>query len=188
MFNSSDTEDLPPLGRIEYIFILFFLILLTAYTAYEVYDELNDLDQGESPLTAWLEILIVTTSLGFVFYMTRMLYKNIMQQKRMAQSLQQVRQQLHSSNKRLQEGKEAFRESVEWQLNDWQFTQAQKDIAFLLLKGLSIKGIAEQRHTQEKTIRNHLSAIYDKSSMPGRHVFCSWFFEDLLWLLIRLFW
>jgi len=180
MLNIRASENFPPLGRIEYMFILFFLVLLTAYTAYEVYDELNDLDHGESPLTVWMEILIVTTSLGFVFYVTRLLYKNIKQQKQMAQSLLQVRQQLHSSNQRLQQGKEAFRESVEWQLSDWQFTQAQKDIAFLLLKGLSIKDIAEQRHTQEKTIRNHLSAIYDKSGLSGRHIFCSWFFEGLL--------
>ena len=164
----------------EYWVILVFLVLLTAYAAYEVYDELTDLGQGESPLTVWMEILIVSASLGFVFYITRLLYKNMIQQARMKQTLQQVRQQLHSSNQRLQQGKEAFRETVEWQLNEWQFTQTQKEVAFLLLKGLSAKEIADERFVQEKTIRNHLSAIYEKSGMPGKHVFCAWFFEGLL--------
>ena len=164
----------------EYWIILAFLILLTAYAAYEVYDELTDLGQGESPLTVWMEILIVTASLGFVFYITRLLYKNMIHQARMKQTLEQVRQQLHSSNQRLQQGKEAFRETVEWQLNEWQFTQTQKEIAFLLLKGMSAKEIADERFVQEKTIRNHLSAIYEKSGMPGKHVFCAWFFEGLL--------
>ncbi|MGB1309731.1 MAG: helix-turn-helix transcriptional regulator [Leucothrix sp.] len=179
MLNTKTLDTTSALGKPEYIAILFFLILLTGYTVYEVYDELTDLAHGESPLTVWLEILIVSASLGFIFYITRLLYKNIKQQKQMAQSLKQVREQLHSSNQRLQQGKEAFRETIEWQLNEWQFTQAQKDISILLLKGLTIKEIASQRHVQEKTIRNHLSAIYEKSGLPGRHVFCSWFVEGL---------
>lgn len=168
------------LAKKEYWIVLIFLILLTGYAAYEVYDELTDLGQGESPLTVWMEILIVCTSLGFVFYITRLLYTNMIHQIRMKQTLQQVRQKLHSSNQRLRQGKEAFRESIEWQLNEWQFTQTQKEIAFLLLKGLSAKEIADQRFVQEKTIRNHLSAIYDKSGLSGKHVFCAWFFEGLL--------
>ena len=168
------------LAKKEYWIILTFLILLTGYAVYEVYDELTDLGQGESPLTVWVEILIVCSSLGFVFYITRLLYQNMLQQTQMRQTLQQVRKQLNSSNQRLQQGKEAFRESVDWQLNEWQFTQTQKEIAFLLLKGLSAKEIAGQRFVQEKTIRNHLSAIYEKSGMPGKHVFCAWFFEGLL--------
>jgi len=179
MFNIRVTEYNTQLSKIEYLVILLFLTLLTGYTAYEVYDELTDLGQGESPLIVWVEILIVSASLGFVFYITRLLYKNISQQKQTEQKLQQVRQQLHSSNQRLQQGKEAFRESIDWQLGEWQFTQAQQEISILLLKGLTVKEIANQRHVQEKTIRNHLSAIYDKSGLPGRHVFCSWFVEGL---------
>lgn len=169
----------PLLSKQQYIFILSFLALLTAYAGYEVYDELNDLDQGESPLTVWMEILIVCSSLTFVFYITRMLYKNQQQQKEMKQTLVQVRQQLHSSNQRLQQGKEAFRSTIKWQLDEWQLTPTQQDIAILLLKGMDIREIAETRHVQEKTVRNHLSAIYEKSGLPGRHVFCAWFFEGL---------
>lgn len=173
------TDLFPLFSKRQYVFVLSFLILLTAYAAYEVYDELQDLQQGESPLTVWMEILIVSSSLGFVFYITQMLYKNQRQQKEMKQTLAQVRQQLHSSNQRLQQGKEAFRSTIEWQLDEWQLTPTQQDVAILLLRGLDIREIAEIRHVQEKTIRNHLSAIYDKSNLPGRHVFCAWFFEGL---------
>lgn len=179
MFNIRSYEPYPTLGKKEYAVILFFLVLLTCYTTYEVYDELVDLGHGESPLIAWVEILIVSASLGFIFYITRLLYQNVTQQEKMAKTLHQVKQQLHSSNQRLQQGKEAFRKTIDWQLNEWQFTQAQKEIAILLLRGLTVKEIADQRHVQEKTIRNHLSAIYDKSGLPGRHVFCSWFLEGL---------
>lgn len=180
MFIYDDSEPSAKFTKSEYWVILTFLVLLTGYAGYEVYDELNDLGQGESPLTVWIEILIVCASLGFVLYITRLLYKNMVKQAKIKQTLTQVRQQLHSSNQRLQEGKEAFRESIEWQLNEWQFTQTQKEIAFLLLKGMSVKEIADERFVQEKTIRNHLSAIYEKSGMPGKHIFCSWFFEGLL--------
>lgn len=169
----------PLFSKPQYLVILFFLIMLTAYTTYEVYDELIDLEQGESPLSVWLEILIVSSSLGFIFYITRLLYKNLTQQKVMEQTLQQMKQQLQSSNQRLQQGKNAFRETIEWQMNEWQLTQTQQEIAILLLRGLTPQEIAEARHVQVKTVRNHLSAIYEKSGLPGRHVFCAWFFEGL---------
>lgn len=164
----------------QYFIILLFLILLTAYSGYEVYDELRDLGEGESPMTVWMEILIVCSSLGFVFYITRLLYQNQTRQQEMGETLKRVRQQLASSNERLHQGKNAFREVVEWQLNEWQLTPSEKEIALLLLKGLSVKEIADIRSVQEKTVRNQLSVVYEKSGLAGRHVFSAWFFEDLL--------
>lgn len=66
------------------------------------------------------------------------------------------------------------------QFEDWQLTQTEREVAMLLLKGLSFKEIAAVRDTMEKTVRQQASAIYKKASVSGRHAFSAWFIEDLL--------
>ena len=66
------------------------------------------------------------------------------------------------------------------QFEIWSLTQTEREVAMLLLKGLSFKEIASVRSTMEKTVRQQASAIYKKSNVSGRHAFSAWFIEDLL--------
>lgn len=66
------------------------------------------------------------------------------------------------------------------QFEIWNLTQTEREVAMLLLKGLSFKEIAAVRSTMEKTVRQQASAIYKKSNVSGRHAFSAWFIEDLL--------
>ena len=66
------------------------------------------------------------------------------------------------------------------QFKIWKLTQTEREVAMLLLKGLSFKEIAAVRSTMEKTVRQQASAIYKKSNVSGRHAFSAWFIEDLL--------
>ncbi|MFO0696170.1 MAG: LuxR C-terminal-related transcriptional regulator [Polyangiales bacterium] len=86
---------------------------------------------------------------------------------------------------------EAFREeAAQWidglasaidrQLDRWGLTPAEKDVALLLLKGLSHKEIAEVRHVGEATVRQQSRAIYKKAGLGGRHDLAAFFLEDLL--------
>lgn len=70
--------------------------------------------------------------------------------------------------------------SIDLQLDRWQLSMAEKDVAFLLLKGLSLKEIAAARGTSEKTARVQSSAIYAKSGLAGRSELSAFFLEDLL--------
>lgn len=71
-------------------------------------------------------------------------------------------------------------QAIDQQLTDWQLTTAEKEVAFLLLKGLSLKEIAEIRETTEKTARAQSAAIYSKSNLTGRSELAAYFLEDLL--------
>ena len=53
-------------------------------------------------------------------------------------------------------------------------------MAFLLLKGFSLKDIAELRRTHEKTVRAQAASIYAKSGLSGRSELSAFFLEDLL--------
>ena len=66
------------------------------------------------------------------------------------------------------------------QLSSWKLTVAEKEVAFLLLKGMSLKEIAEIRKTAEKTARAHSMAIYAKAGLSGRSELSAFFLEDLL--------
>ena len=66
------------------------------------------------------------------------------------------------------------------QFETWKLTQTERQVAMLLLKGLSFKEIASVRNTLEKTVRQQASSIYKKADVSGRHAFSAWFIEDLL--------
>lgn len=65
------------------------------------------------------------------------------------------------------------------QFTDWQLTSSEKEIAWFILKGLSLKETAAMRNTSEKTVRQQASSIYKKAGVSGRHAFSAWFIEDL---------
>lgn len=70
--------------------------------------------------------------------------------------------------------------AIDHQLTTWNLTVAEKDVAFLLLKGLSLKEVAAARGTTEKTARVQSMAIYSKAGISGRSELSAFFLEDLL--------
>lgn len=75
---------------------------------------------------------------------------------------------------------EGLSQAIDTQLSEWKLTNSEKEVAFLLLKGLSLKEIAEIRQTTEKTARTHSIAIYSKAGLAGRSELAAFFLEDLL--------
>jgi DNA-binding CsgD family transcriptional regulator len=71
-------------------------------------------------------------------------------------------------------------QAIETQLIQWNLTDSEKEVAFLLLKGMSLKEIAEVRNTAEKTARTQSVAIYSKAGLAGRSELAAFFLEDLL--------
>jgi DNA-binding CsgD family transcriptional regulator len=73
-----------------------------------------------------------------------------------------------------------IRQEVERQFSAWNLTAAEKETAFLLLKGLSLKEIANVRNVSEKTVKQQNLVIYQKSGLAGRAELSAFFLEDLL--------
>ncbi|HHJ36482.1 MAG TPA: response regulator transcription factor [Gammaproteobacteria bacterium] len=78
------------------------------------------------------------------------------------------------------EAKTSLSSMISHQFDDWQLSNSEKDVGWLLLKGLSLKEIAALRETLEKTVRQQASAIYRKADLNGRHAFSAWFIEEVL--------
>ena len=66
------------------------------------------------------------------------------------------------------------------QFSQWNLSPSESDVALFLIKGLSMKEIAEARNVKEKTVRLQASSIYAKSGCDGRHELAAHFIEDLM--------
>lgn len=71
-------------------------------------------------------------------------------------------------------------ESIDTQLSDWHLTRAEKEVAMLLLKGFSLRDLAELRGTSERTVRQQATKIYEKAGLRGRAELSAFFLEDLM--------
>lgn len=70
--------------------------------------------------------------------------------------------------------------AIDQQLERWNLSGAEREVALLLLKGLSHKEIAQIRGVGEATVRQQAAAIYRKAGLSGRHDLAAFFLEDLL--------
>jgi DNA-binding CsgD family transcriptional regulator len=71
-------------------------------------------------------------------------------------------------------------DAIDEQFTRWSFTDAEREIALLLLKGLSLKEAATVRATSERTIRAQAQSLYNKAGLSGRAALAAFFLEDLL--------
>jgi DNA-binding CsgD family transcriptional regulator len=71
-------------------------------------------------------------------------------------------------------------EAIERQFERWQLSAAEREVAMLLLKGLSLQEVAEVRQTSERTTRQQAQAVYKKAGLAGRAELSAFFLEDLL--------
>lgn len=70
--------------------------------------------------------------------------------------------------------------ALDQQFERWALSPAEKEVALLLLKGLSHKELAEVRSITEATARQQSRAVYKKSGLSGRADLAAFFLEDLL--------
>ena len=54
------------------------------------------------------------------------------------------------------------------------------EVGFLLLKGITLKEIADIRQTQLKTVQQQSQSIYQKTGLASRSELAAFFLEDLL--------
>lgn len=93
--------------------------------------------------------------------------------------VQARRSQMHAEEA-LRSASGAFAMVVNEKFERWALTRAELDVAWLVIKGFSIREIAELRGTSEGTIKSQCNAIYRKVGVSGRAQLLSLIVEDLL--------
>jgi DNA-binding CsgD family transcriptional regulator len=69
---------------------------------------------------------------------------------------------------------------IDRQFDAWGLSPAEREVALLLLKGLSLKDIGVMRQSSERTVRQQAQSVYSKASLAGRAELAAFFLEDLL--------
>lgn len=158
------------------------LALMTFIGLWAVQDIVREHRQGEIHSHLYFELMVAILSLSWIFHLLRENFRKADRLGNLQIHIDQLSleaQQWKDQNSRLIHG---LSDSIQAQLLQWGLTAAEREIALLLLKGLSFKEIAEIRSTSEKTTRQQALMIYQKSKLPGRAELSAFFFEDLLTL------
>lgn len=178
----SATEDRSGRAWIAAVALLFAIVAALA-TA----DLLSDVGEGTGVLHALLEGAVVLFGLSGAVTM-------VLRLRTVGRRAQDLEDQAQVLTERLEVSRaEAARwrkdagdliaglgAAIDRQLERWGLSPAEKDVALLLLKGLSHKEIADIRDVGETTVRQQARALYKKAGLGGRHELAAFFLEDLL--------
>ena len=145
-----------------------------------IYDLLNDSREGVMGWHVFIEGSLGALALSGVFFVLRgsvELRRKLHQSEEKLAASQREAESWRSESKKYVDG---LAQSIDLQLTKWGLSAAEKDVAFLLLKGFSLKEVAELRGTTEKTARVQSTAVYAKANLEGRSQLAAFFLEDLL--------
>ncbi|SDZ73649.1 regulatory protein, luxR family [Thiothrix caldifontis] len=160
---------------------IFLIALLFSVAVLHTYGFSLDLHHADRPLlhTVVDAIVVIISFMGVGYLM----WENYRKQREITQlhtQLNHSHARISDLHNKLQQAGKGYVTVIHEQLNEWELSPTEKEVALLLLKGLSFDEIASIRHTKEKTVRQQAIAIYRKSGLNGRHAFAAWFFEDFL--------
>ena len=74
----------------------------------------------------------------------------------------------------------ALQTVIESHFDEWKLTASERDVAALMVKGLSISEIATVRGSAEGTVKAHLNAIYRKANARNRAEVLSHIMDTLI--------
>lgn len=143
-------------------------------------DLLTDLENGVAWWHVTIEGCVAVVALVGVYFLVKgafFLRNSLIKEKELSAKLAKESAHWKESSKKFIDG---LSHSIDSQLIKWELTKSEKEVAFLLIKGFSLKEIAEYRSTAEKTTRAHATSIYAKSGLSGRNQLSAFFLEDLL--------
>ncbi len=143
-------------------------------------DLMTDSREGVAFWHIFTEGVAGVLALGGIFYILRdilRLKKDLTKERRISATLKQEAEQWREQSRVYLDGLSTL---IDSQLTAWNLTRAEREVAFLLLKGMSLKEIAVLRGTTEKTARAQSASVYAKAGLSSRSELSAFFLEDLL--------
>ena len=143
-------------------------------------DLFTDLSHGAPSSHIFKEALVLVLAIILIVWILYEQRQQMAQIRKLKTELAQSKLQQGKANSYILAARKQLSDVIRKQFTEWNLTNSEKEVGWLLLKGFSLKEIAAIRDTHEKTVRQQASAIYKKAQLTGRHAFSAWFIEDLL--------
>lgn len=161
----------------ERVFIISILFIVIAMVTADL---ITDAGEGVHWSHLTLEGLMAFAAMVGVFVLMRgsfALKRSLVDERKNLALVQSEADKWRNQYKKYLDG---LSKAIDEQLTGWNLTGSEKEIALLLLKGISLKEIADIRKTTEKTTRTQATTIYSKAGLAGRSELAAFFLEDLL--------
>lgn len=149
------------------------IILILIDLAWDVY-------LGLPGFHVWGELSILAIAATATLLLLRLLLRERSAMSRLLADLEAARTESRHWRQQSRELVTGLGDAIQARFTDWQLSQAEAEIALLLLKGLSLKDIARLRSTSERTVREQARSLYRKAGLNGRAALSAYFLEDLL--------
>lgn len=153
------------------------LLVIAAFVGFDIY---KDSREGVVAWHVLVEGGVALLALLGVFYLLRGNFSLKNRLHREMQDFSKFREEAEAWRADSKKYVDGLSKAIDQQMSKWNLSAAEKEVAFLLLKGLSLKEIADVRGTGEKTARVQSMAIYAKAGLAGRSELSAFFLEDLL--------
>jgi DNA-binding CsgD family transcriptional regulator len=141
---------------------------------------LGDLLRGELGVHETGESFATAMALGGALAMWRMLSRSRAAARQLAASLERSRADLARWRERTAEVLEGLETYVEGRFDDLDLSPAEREVAMLLLEGLSLEEIAGARKVNHSTVFDQAQAIYRKAAVEGAAELAAMLLEGLL--------
>lgn len=163
------------------------LVAFVAVIGLAAADVVADLREGTTLRHVLMEIAVVVAALAGAVLVARQLLPLLRRGRAAEQELEQLAARLAATEAeaarwRTEAGDllRGLGAALDQQFERWALSPAEKEVALLLLKGLSHKEIAEVRSITDATARQQARAVYKKAGLSGRNDLAAFFLEDLL--------
>jgi len=163
------------------------LVAFAAVALLAALDIASDLRDGTTSSHVIAEGSIFLVGLLGAVFMARQLMQIVASERVAREQALELEERLRASEAEAARWRDETRDvlqglgaAIDRQFERWALSPAEKEVALLLLKGLSHKELAEVRSITEATARQQARAVYKKAGLAGRHDLAAFFLEDLL--------
>ncbi len=143
-------------------------------------DVAGDYRAGTEARHLLVEVVVMALALVGVVLLRRQLSHAERRLQRLSIDLAAARREAEQFRQEAHDALRGLGDAIDRQFARWNLTTAEREVALLLLKGLTHREIAETRTTTETTIRQQALAVYRKSGLRSRADLSAFFLEDLL--------
>jgi DNA-binding CsgD family transcriptional regulator len=168
------SDDARPSERLWSALLFLSIVLLIAF------DLVEDWRTGSRGLHLGLEsVVLVLAAVGLWLLRSRVLRERA-DARALRARLVEARAAAESWRRENEALTAGLGRAIDSQFESWKLTEAEREVALLLLKGLSLREIAALRETSERTVRQQSLTVYRKAGLAGRAELSAFFLEDLL--------
>jgi DNA-binding CsgD family transcriptional regulator len=155
-------------------------LIMAVVAALATADVVDDMHSGGELLHMALEVLIIAAAAVGAVVLWFQLVRARSTNRVLRADLTKARAEMQRFQAESQDLMRGLGEAIDRQFTRWQLSPAEREVALLLLKGLSHKDVADVRTTSERTVRQQALSVYRKAGLSGRAELAAFFLEDLL--------